>query len=93
MKSAVEKEKGRREEPAFSCDDQREEVLAASPDRQREEEPPAGYLFRRYQAALRSFSAFSKAVLTGFETSSAAFEATAWNSLACSTVCSTRLRR
>ena len=46
---------------------------------------------RKYQATLTSFIAFSKAVLIGLETSSAALEATAWKSFACSTVISTLL--
>src|SRR5262249_14964153 len=44
------------------------------------------------QATLTSFQLFSKAVLIGLETSSAALVVTACSSLACSTAVSTALR-
>src|SRR6185437_3570910 len=46
----------------------------------------------RNQATLSSAKAFSTAVLTGLDTSSAALVATAWKSLACLTEASTCLR-
>lgn len=85
MRLQTGKEKGRREEvPAFSYKWPAGGGAGRYPGGRREEEPPAGYsqLPLAPQATLRSLNAFSKAVLIGLETSSAALVPAACNSLA-----------
>ena len=57
-----------------------------------EDTVPRVFTIRTLQATFSSLSDFSKAVLAGLATSSAAFEEAAWRSLACSTMVSKRWR-
>ena len=58
-----------------------------------EDTVPRVFAMKTPQATFSSFSDFSKAVLAGLTTSSAALEEAAWKSLACSTMVSKRWRR